>query len=454
METTPEAAGDAILPPDLQPLESDDPAEIGGHRLAGRLASTGMGVVYLARDRRGGLVAVKTTHTDGTRQAQVRRRLRTEAACAQRLPSFCTANLLVNGTDQSRPYLISEYVEGPSLEQLLDTIGPLGPVQITALAAALARALAAIHEAGLVHCELKPAHILIAADGPRVMDFGIAQEMPASCTTPPTWPVTDSSEWTAPERVAGGPATPASDVFGWGCLIGYAASGRSPIGDAGTDAGQPATEFGTLDEPVRSLVSEALARDPAERPTAGELLSRLGTVGRTVAAQPPTLLPLPGNTARLATNVMPRHSPGPTVHGANRTRQAKMLAMASMPVALAAACAVIATTGSGQPASRHLSPRPDRAATPAAHDPTGLPMSDRQPDRQHTHQHTGTASHRHHVDHPGEHTDTSGPNALSAPRDSAGPGPSTAPISSPAASPPSATQMPSPTPSPTPTTTG
>jgi serine/threonine protein kinase len=122
-----------ILPAGAQLLQADDPVEIGGHRLAGRLLSSGASVVYLARDRGAGLVTVKTTHAGTTDPGPVRARLRTEAACARRLPSCCTARLLHDGTDRTPPYLISEYLEGPSLERVIDVKGSLSPAMVGAL---------------------------------------------------------------------------------------------------------------------------------------------------------------------------------------------------------------------------------------------------------------------------------------------------------------------------------
>jgi serine/threonine protein kinase len=273
------ALGGELLPPGAEPLQADDPAAIDGHRLTARLASGGTSVIYLGRDPDGGRVVVKTTRAPD--QTQARRWLRTEAASTRRLPAFCTARLLTDGTAHSPPYLVSEYVAGPSLTQFVEDLGPLEPEQLHALAIALARALAAVHAAGLIHCDLKPGNILLAADGPRVIDFSIAQEAPISGRPADIGTVPYSPGWVAPERLSGYPAGPASDVFGWGCLIGYAATGRSPFD--GETTGEPGRrsvagpgELAALDEPLRGLVEAALAVDPADRPTTGEITTRLG----------------------------------------------------------------------------------------------------------------------------------------------------------------------------------
>jgi serine/threonine protein kinase len=272
--SAPKALGGELLPPGAEPLQADDPATIDGHRLTARLASGGTSIIYLARDPDGGRVVVKTTRAPD--QTQARRWLRTEAASTRRLPAFCTARLLTDGTAHSPPYLVSEYVTGPSLTQFVEDLGPLEPEQLRALAFALARALAAIHAAGLIHCDLKPGNVLLAADGPRVIDFSIAQEAPISGRPADIGTVPYSPGWVAPERLDGYPAGPASDVFGWACLIGYAATGRSP-GDGETtgEAGRRSVA-GALDEPLRGLVEAALAVDPADRPTTGEITTRLG----------------------------------------------------------------------------------------------------------------------------------------------------------------------------------
>lgn len=482
METTPEALGGAVLPPGVQPLEPDDPAVIGGHRLAGRLASGNARVVYLARDGHGGLVAVKTARADKADPAQVRRRLRTEAACARRLPSFCTVDLLVDGTDQTRPYLISHYVEGPSLEQFVEDVGPLEPPQVKAVAVAVARALAAVHRAGLVHGDLKPAHVLLAADGPRLIDFGIAQDIPAAGRSAEIGAVADSPGWMAPERATGGPVGPAADVFAWGCLVGFGATGHSPFAEVdadglGSQTVPQSADLSAWDEPLRSLVKAALAKDPADRPTADDLASRLGAVDRDPTTRPPQ-----PNTATLPSDPDPSTATLPsdpataaatdaddvpgaelTTGGARRPGWAKALVVASVPVTLAAVLiAVIA--GTGRDAGRHIPLGPGHTGTSPGQDVSGSswptvlgPRSRRSgvPDPAsvagaHT---TPGAQVAHRLGRHGRHAGSGTPGSSSAPGGpggSSGPGGSTVPVvSSPAVpSSPTATPTPSPTPSP------
>ena len=273
--SAPKAIGGEVLPPGAEPLQADDPPEIDGHRLVARLAAGGTSIVYLAHDPGGEHVALKTTRA--TDQTQARRWLRTEASCARRLPPFCTAALRSDGTDHTPPYLVSEYIEGPSLAQYVDGLGPLDAEQLMALAVALGRAIAAVHGAGLIHCDLKPTNVLLASNGPRIIDFSIAQEAPVSGRPGELGTVPYSPGWVAPERADGFPASPASDVFGWGRLVMYAATGLSPAdGDGGRWSVAGEEELAALSEPVRGLVEAALAVNPADRPSTGEIAARLG----------------------------------------------------------------------------------------------------------------------------------------------------------------------------------
>lgn len=279
MAATSAAGGDVVLPPGVRPLELGDPAELGGYRLVGRLGCGGMGVVYLGDDRHGRLVAVKTAH-DGSGDTALRRRFRAEVACARRVPSTYTAPVLLDGTDRTPPYLVTGYVEGRSLEEIVEEDGPLAPEQLRALAVGAARALVAIHDAGVVHRDLKPANVLLTPTGPRVIDFGIAEEIDAAGGVTSAGVVMGSPGWIAPERLFGGPASPATDVFCWGGLVVYAATGRNAFGSGDPDAVAwrilhgPADLDG-VDGFVRPAVQAALAKDPAERPSAGDLLARL-----------------------------------------------------------------------------------------------------------------------------------------------------------------------------------
>jgi serine/threonine protein kinase len=260
---TPQAFGNDLLAVGAQLLQADDPVAIGGHRLAGRLRLSGSAVVYLARDASARLVAVKAAPAG---EPCVRDRLRREAACARRLPPTCTARLLHDGTDQTPPFLVNDHLEGLSLEQVVDARGPLRSELVRELAIELARALAAVHRADVVHGNLLPGNVVLTRSGPRVIDFGVVQELSAGGEPAEIGAAADNPGWLAPELLTGGGVGPACDVFGWGCLVAYAATGHSPYDEAGPPC---------ADEPIRAVVEAALAEDPADRPTADDIIARL-----------------------------------------------------------------------------------------------------------------------------------------------------------------------------------
>jgi hypothetical protein len=365
-----------ILATGAELLQADDPVAIGGHRLIGRLTSNGTGVVYLARDRGTGLVTIRTAHTGTTEPEPVRARLRAEATCARRLPSSCAAPLLHDGTDETPPYLVSGYLEGPSLERVVDITGPLPPAMVVTLAADLARVLAAVHDAGVVHGNLTPTNIVLTKDGPRVIDFGVAQEISTSGEPAEIGAVADNPGWLAPELLTGGPPGPACDVFGFGCLVAYAATGHSPYGE-GTAAPARFQPLGTgpLDEPLRLLVDASAAEDPAARPTAADLTARLD------ALHAHTPVPVPVSR----TGGPPAVEDGaaavvPVVPAVRRLRPRRVRARAAVSVFVALAGLLIAvptatehTPGpppeaprpSAPPAKRHRAPASNTAAMSA-----------------------------------------------------------------------------------------
>jgi serine/threonine protein kinase len=263
---------------DFRPLEPADPREVGGHRLLGRLGSGGMGTVYLGADpESGGRVAVKTIHPHLADDPSYRRRFHDEASLASRVASFCTARVLAQGEEDGLPYLVTDYVGGVSLHDRLASGGPLPPADLHGVAVGVASALAAIHAAGLVHRDIKPANVMLTLSGCRVIDFGIAGSQDAVEETATTGQVFGTPGWIAPEVLLGGPASQAADIFAWGCLIAHAGTGQMPIG------GDPATlrtaagdaDLSGLPDSLVPAVRWALAEDPADRPTATDLLLAL-----------------------------------------------------------------------------------------------------------------------------------------------------------------------------------
>ncbi|YCK39347.1 serine/threonine-protein kinase [Actinomadura sp. ATCC 39365] len=264
------------------PLTPDDPAFLGDFRLAGRLGEGGQGVVYLARSPFGEPVAVKLLNA-GDQETRVR--LARELDALESIASFCTARVLDVSTRGSRPYVVSEFVDGPSLADRVSGRGagsaagrgPLRGGELERLAVGTATALAAIHAAGIVHRDFKPSNVLLGPDGPRVVDFGIARAEGAATHTSG---LVGTPAYLSPEQIAGSPASGASDVFAWAATMVYAATGVSPFGADTVPAvlhrvlhAEP--DLSALPSRLRGPVAAALAKDPARRPTAAALLMTL-----------------------------------------------------------------------------------------------------------------------------------------------------------------------------------
>ncbi len=279
-------------------LRRHDPRQLGGYALLGRLGSGGMGVVYLGRSPSGEPVAVKVVHEELAEQAEFRARFRSEVARARQVPSFCTAEILDADVDNDPPYLVAEYVDGPSLDDAVHRDGPLAPANLHALALGVASALAAIHGAGVVHRDLKPSNVLLAPGCPKGIDFGIARASEAVGHHTRTDQMVGTFAYMAPERFDDdlGDVGSAADVFAWGAVVAYAGLGHVPF--PGRSPAVMATrilsdrpELDGLPEPLRALVEGALEKNPADRPTARELLDLLLESDRAPTAVPGPYVP-------------------------------------------------------------------------------------------------------------------------------------------------------------------
>ncbi|MEU8523020.1 protein kinase [Streptomyces sp. NBC_01216] len=264
----------------MKPLIPGDPASVGDGRyhLTHRLGQGGMGVVYLGRSPSGRAVAVKVVRPELSTEPGFRRRFADEVAAARRVSGFHTAPVVDADPDGDPAWLVTAFVPGPTLAAVLDRVGALPADTLTVLAAGLAEALESIHRAGVVHRDLKPANIIVAEDGPRVIDFGIARALDGTVLTQTGFQV-GTPGFLAPEQLTRGIVTPAVDVFALGVVLTQAAGG-SPFGDGPSMARHykivhEEPDLTAVPDGLRTLVAECLSKDPAGRPSPGDFLRRL-----------------------------------------------------------------------------------------------------------------------------------------------------------------------------------
>ncbi|MFE3021412.1 bifunctional serine/threonine-protein kinase/ABC transporter substrate-binding protein [Streptomyces sp. NPDC059256] len=282
----------------MEPLRTGDPSSIAGYRLLGRLGAGGMGVVYLGRSDRGALAAIKVIRAEHAADPGFRARFRRETETARRITGRWVVRVVGADPEAREPWLATEFVPGPSLSEAVAVHGALPEHTVRALGVRLAEALTDVHRTGLVHRDVKPGNVLLALDGPRLIDFGIARSAGATALTA-TDAMIGSPGYLSPEQAKlTGEAEigSASDVFSLGCVLAYATTGRRPFG-SGTVA---AIVFRTVhEEPdldgippaLLALVRACLNKDPAERPTAAQVRAGLrgpGAKGAAPGRQPPT----------------------------------------------------------------------------------------------------------------------------------------------------------------------
>ena len=275
----PVVSGRPPLPPGLAPLAPGDPTEVGPYRVVGRIGAGGMGAVYGALDTYGRCVAVKTVHADLARRPRFRQAFAREVEMLARADGVSTARLHAYDTEAEVPWLAFDYVPGRDLRAHVREFGPLTGQMLQVFALGVAEGLSALHAAGVAHRDIKPGNVILAPDGPKIVDFGIAvrigtersQDASASYGTP---------GWAAPERHDGAIADPAADVFAWGALVALAATGREPFGLGTTEervrrVRAAEHEIDGVPEELRGLVRSALAVQPRERPSAEALVRAL-----------------------------------------------------------------------------------------------------------------------------------------------------------------------------------
>jgi serine/threonine protein kinase len=258
-----------------------DPDRIGPYVILGRLGAGAMGQVYLGRSPAGRLVAVKTIKVELAEEAGFRTRFAQEVAAARKVSGVFTASVVEADPEADLPWLATAYVPAPSLSRLVRACGPLPTATVRWLAAGCAEALVSIHHAGLVHRDLKPSNVLVAPDGPRVIDFGVARAAERIELTAAQGAV-GTPAYMAPEQARDTKqASVASDVYALGATLTYAATGHAPYqGDTAMDVlARLATEppdLSGLPDALTELVTACLERVPRLRPTSSAVLATLG----------------------------------------------------------------------------------------------------------------------------------------------------------------------------------
>ncbi|MDX3132336.1 protein kinase [Streptomyces europaeiscabiei] len=318
----------------LSGLRAGDPKQIGELTLVGRLGAGGMGVVYLAQGSDGRLVALKRLREELASDSEFRARFRREAATLLRVQGTCTARVLAVEAEASSPFVVMEYVQGPTLAEHVGEHGPLRGDMAHVFAVGLAEAVEAIHRVGIVHRDLKPGNVLLSEQGPKVIDFGIAQAADATALTR-TGVAVGTVGYMAPEQVRG-QAGPPADVFAWALTVAYATTGRPPFGTGPAEAVvyrvlHEEPDLDGVPSRLKTLLISALARSPERRPAPGHLLSEL-----TGGEDPGTILDAEAVSTVLATAwQMPEAGASPT----------PMLKQRIRPAAAAAALMLLLVTG-------------------------------------------------------------------------------------------------------------
>ncbi|MFA1551539.1 serine/threonine protein kinase [Actinomadura chokoriensis] len=281
--------------PEALPLQPGDPRRLGSFEITGRLGVGEQGAVFLGRDPSGARVAVKVLHVRLSGEPVARSRFTGAFSAARKVSGFSTAAILAADVDGDRPYVVSEWVDGPSLQQLVDEEGLRGGAVVERLAVGMAVALAAVHRAGALHHNLKPGNILLGRDGPRMSEFGIARALEA-VNVAFTGHITDDPSYKAPEQLSGMGIGPAADVFAWASTLLFAATGKPPFGEGSTHEVMQRIVYDEADlsgapDSLREVLASALAKNPAERPTPPQILERLlGAASPLPSRLPPSMV--------------------------------------------------------------------------------------------------------------------------------------------------------------------
>lgn len=281
----------------MEPLSANDPQVVGEFQLRARLGAGGMGRVYLGYSRAGRAVAVKVIHPELARDAEFRQRFGHEVAAARAVSGMYTASVVAAGLGDDPPWLATAFVPGPSLSEVISTHGALPEAATWRLAAGLAEALGAVHACGLVHRDLKPANVLLAADGPHVIDFGISRALDGTSVTV-TGMVVGTPGYMSPEQAEGAQVGPASDVFSLGSVLTYAATGNAPFGGGSAASVLYRVVSGKADlagvpSRLRDVISACIAKDPSRRPSLATLGTMIAEAAPAITATPTSFWPAP-----------------------------------------------------------------------------------------------------------------------------------------------------------------
>ncbi|MFI9361943.1 protein kinase [Kitasatospora sp. NPDC053057] len=273
----------------MEPLEPDDPRQVGEYRVLRRLGAGGMGRVYLGRTAGGRTVALKVIRSELAEDGEFRARFRQEVQAARLVGGRWTVPVLDADTEGRHPWVATGYVPGPALGVAVQEFGPLPADSVRLLGVGLAEALAAVHALGLVHRDVKPSNVLLTPDGPLLIDFGITRALDATSALTRSGAVIGSPGYMSPEQARGTAVGPPSDVFSLGAVLAYAATGAAPFGEGlGVQAllyrvAHEEPELTGLDPQLRAVVAACLAKDPARRPGPRELAERLDGAGAGMA---------------------------------------------------------------------------------------------------------------------------------------------------------------------------
>ncbi|MFD8760479.1 serine/threonine protein kinase [Streptomyces mirabilis] len=350
----------------IQPVQAGDPRRIGPYRVIGRLGTGGMGTVYAALDASGLQLAVKVVHPSQAADEEFRARFRREVRLSRQVTGPCLVPVHDADTDSPTPWLATPFVPGPTLDQHVAANGALDGAPLYALAAGTSAALAAVHEAGIIHRDVKPQNVILAPAGPRMLDFGIAHALDGTSVTR-TGMMTGTPGWISPEHYRTGDVGPAGDVFAWGALIAYASTRRLPFGVGAPDAvafrvlsAEP--DLQGMPDALHVLVAQALSKEPGDRPGAAELSDACTAL----LASQATALALRGLEPTRVSDLVSSHWSLPSENEAAWPTPARSRSRLRWSLAAVAAAAVVGGIAGAVAASTASTPGRGHAAAPSS----------------------------------------------------------------------------------------